>query len=157
MEHKYDCTKDVLEHKGRVIRLLLDMAFDLTGRAFSHDNSKLEDPIEKELFDKWTPELRQRPFGTDEYKQALEQMGEGVKRHYFANRHHPEHFENGVNEMTLVDVMEMVCDWQAAAQAKGAEVDLDYLAERFGLGDQLTNIIWNTYHPFGRVDKTECP
>ena len=53
------------------------------------------------------PKLRELTFGSDEYKVALVGMGEGVKRHYAANRHYPEHYENGVNDMTLADIVEM--------------------------------------------------
>ncbi len=144
MSEKYDCTKDVMQHKEMVASWLHNFASLLKGRAETHDNSKLKDPIEKAMFDEWTPELRTRTFGTDHYKQALDAMGEGVKLHYKANRHHPEHYENGVNGMTLVDLVEMVCDWMAAAQKRNAYVDLNHATERFGLSPQLVDIIANT-------------
>lgn len=113
-------------------------------RSIHHDDSKLNDPVEKDLFDHWTPELRKLTFGSDEYKIALDSMGEGVKRHYKANRHHPEHYQNGINDMTLVDLVEMICDWMASAEAKNAYVDLDNGAKRFGISEQLLEIIANT-------------
>jgi hypothetical protein len=75
-------------------------------------------------------------------------MGEALKHHYANNRHHPEHFENGINGMNLLDVIEMVCDWKAAADLKGVEPNLDYLAQRFGISDQLKNIIAATFGYF---------
>ena len=140
----YDCTIDVLKHRIAVATVLLKIMESLLDRLSHHDESKLLDPIEKALFDKWTPELRTRTFGTDAYKQALDAMGEGVQRHYQANRHHPEHFAGGVSGMTLVDVMEMVADWKAAADRNGKDVDLDHAANRFGLSTQLVMIIANT-------------
>lgn len=139
----YDCTADVMEHKGKVKYWLQRWTQLLSGRAEHHDNSKLNDPIEKALFDHWTPELRRITFGSDEYKIALDGMGEGVKRHYKANRHHPEHFEHGIDDMTLLDVVEMVADWMAAAERKETFVDLDVAAKRFGLSEQLVKIIAN--------------
>jgi hypothetical protein len=144
MSDSYDCTNDVQEHKRKVRYWMRDIAAQIEGRAERHDNSKLEDPVEKAMFDRWTPELRQATFGSDQYKLALDGMGEGVKRHYRANRHHPEHYLNGVNGMTLVDLIEMVADWMSAAQAKNTFVDLEHAAQRFGLSPQLVDIITNT-------------
>lgn len=140
----YDCTDDVMKHKTVVGKILVSFITQLEDRVRTHDQSKLDDPIEKALFDEWTPELRRLTFGTEEYKMALDAMGEGVKLHYRHNRHHPEHFENGVDGMTLVDVMEMVADWMAAAQRNNTEVDLFHAVKRFGLSQQLIQIIINT-------------
>lgn len=139
----YDCTADVMAHKEKVTYWLRRFWNQLDGRAKYHDDSKLNNPAEKAMFDRWTPELKAREFGSDAYKEALANMGNGLKMHYKANRHHPEHYENGVNDMTLIDVMEMVADWMAAAQAKEKPIDLDYLASRFGLSEQLVNLIAN--------------
>jgi hypothetical protein len=141
---KYDCTNDVIDHKVRVGYWLSGFMAQLENRLKTHDDSKLNDPREKEMFDKWAPELKERVFGTDAYKIALDGMGEGIKLHYKANRHHPEHFEHGVNDMTLMDVVEMLCDWMAAAQARNTHVDLAHAAERFGLSEQLVKIFANT-------------
>jgi hypothetical protein len=44
-------------------------------------------------------------------------MGDGLKHHYSHNRHHPEFFgEDGVDGMTLVDLIEMLADWKAATE-----------------------------------------
>lgn len=143
MSEKYDCTEDVLAHKRKVAFYLLYYINGLVSRAIIHDDSKLQSP-EKEMFDQWTPELKQRTFGTDYYKQALDGMGEGLQHHYASNPHHPEHFENGVDGMGLTDILEMVCDWRAAAEAKGVALDLEHAAKRFNLSPQLVNIIRNT-------------
>lgn len=144
MTDTYDCTEDVKEHKRKVRYWLDGFSNQLLRRAEVHDDSKLNNPTEKAMFDTWTPELRHRTFGTDEYKMALEGMGEGVNLHYKANRHHPEHYENGINDMTLMDVVEMLADWMAAAQARDTHVDLANAAARFGLSEQLVQIFANT-------------
>jgi hypothetical protein len=96
------------------------------------------------MFDQWTPRLKELEFGSDEYKDALAHMGEALKHHYENNRHHPEHFENGIDGMNLIDVIEMVCDWKAAAHMKGETPNMDYLAQRFKLSDQMRSVIDNT-------------
>lgn len=143
----YDCTKDVKDHIQRVRYYIHDFAARISGRGVWHDASKLEQP-EKSVFDEFTPKLKGLTFGSDEYKAALVGMGDGLKHHYQSNRHHPEHFENGVNGMTLVDIVEMVCDWKAASGAKGMPVDMAYLAKRFGIDTQLAQIIANTLEAY---------
>lgn len=140
---KYDCTKDVNKHQDVVKHFMKEVWFDLLGRMNKHDKSKLESP-EKGMFDIFTPKLKEFEFGSDEYKQALIDMGEALKHHYAFNRHHPEHFDNGIDGMNLLDLVEMVCDWQAAAYIKGNEIDMEYLSKRFDLSEQLSNVIRNT-------------
>lgn len=139
----YDCTEDVKAHIEKVRYWMRDFANQITGRAKYHDQSKLKPP-EKDVFDVWTPKLKEFEFGSDEYKAALQAMGEGLKHHYVHNRHHPEHFEQGINGMVLSDVVEMFCDWLAAAETKGEPVNLDYLCQRFGIESQLAQILLNT-------------
>lgn len=141
---KYDCTEDVKEHIGRVAFWLDWLAIGvLKTRAKVHDASKLLPP-EKEIFDEYTPKLKEFNFGSEEYKVALEKMGEGLKHHYQENRHHPEHFENGIDGMCMWDLVEMLADWMAAASVKDSHIDMDYLQNRFNLSPQLRNIIENT-------------
>jgi len=82
-------------------------------------------------------------------------MGEGLTHHYEANRHHPGHFDDGVNGMTLVDVIEMLADWKAATE-RHADGDLakslEIQRERFSLCDQLGAILRNTAEHFGWLD-----
>lgn len=139
----YDCTADVLEHKHKVTRYLNEFAAELIRRATVHDDSKLLSP-EKEMFDQWTPELKARTFGTDYYRQALDGMGVGIQHHYQVNSHHPEHYPTGVDGMDLFDFVEMVCDWRAAAEGKGAALDLASAATRFNLSPQSVSVIQNT-------------
>lgn len=82
-------------------------------------------------------------------------MGVGLKHHYAANRHHPEHFPDGVNDMTLVDVLEMLADWKAATErhADGnLRQSLDIQRNRFQLSDQLVAILRNTADHFGWLE-----
>lgn len=78
-------------------------------------------------------------------------MGEGLRHHYAHNRHHPEHFPDGVNGMTLVDLIEMLADWKAATE-RGRDVDLartlQMNCERFGITAQLVDILVNTAHHY---------
>lgn len=44
-----------------------------------------------------------------------------VDHHYKSNRHHPEFHENS-NDMTEIDIAEMVCDWYAMSMEFGDDV-----------------------------------
>ena len=151
MAEPYDSRPDTYEHINHVRGHLMDVIVELMKRAHAHDLSKLQSP-ERELFDKYTPLLRDTTYGSDEYKAYLKEMGEALAHHYAANRHHPEHHENGVGDMNLVDVLEMISDWKAAT-LRHADGDLERSitqnAERFGYGPELTGLLKNTARDFG--------
>ncbi len=148
---EYDSREDTLRHIGRVhavIRLFCDL---MGQRATDHDASKLVSP-EKEAFDAATPKLRSLTYGSDEYKLALKDLGVALQHHYENNSHHPEHFPNGIDGMSLMDVIEMFCDWKAATErhADGClEKSIRHNKERFAVSDQLTAIFENTRTELG--------
>ncbi len=146
MAEQYDSTPDTLLHIKRVNELLLMVISELLVRASVHDNSKLEEP-EKGIFDVVTPELKGLTYGSEAYKASLGKMKVALDHHYANNTHHPEHFQNGVDGMNLLDVLEMLVDWKAATE-RHADGDirksLQINKERFKLSDQLVNILSNT-------------
>ena len=145
MNEPYDCTAEVKEHISLVQFWAAHFGRILADRALVHDASKLNNPVEKQMFDTWTPELKTREAGTPEYQEALAQMGVGLQMHYQANSHHPEHYKDGVDGMNLYDVVEMVCDWMVVCEKKGVPVDMGYLQTRFKISPQLRAIIENTF------------
>ena len=147
----YDSQIDTLKHIGRVKDLMDDAAENLTKRAWHHDLSKLEEP-EKSIFDEFTPKLRDSTYGSEEYKGFLAAMGEGLRHHYAHNSHHPEHYEDGIRAMSLLDLIEMLCDWKAATE-RHADGDLlrsiEQNQERFGYSDELKSILLATVKELG--------
>lgn len=130
----------------RLVRFYIENFCDeMYRRGEMHDASKLEEP-EKSGFDKISPLLDTYAFGSPEYMRTVEESEDLMKHHYSMNRHHPEHFENGIDGMTLFDLVEMYCDWKAAAERKGGDLggNLPYSAKRFGMSEQLFNIFVNT-------------
>jgi hypothetical protein len=87
----YDSTFDTQNHITQVRNLMFYIVNKLFFRATDHDASKLESP-EKEIFDEFTPKLRDLTYGSPEYKQALIDMGPALEHHYMCNSHHPEFF-----------------------------------------------------------------
>jgi len=158
MSGDYDSTADTLKHSLRVGELMAQTIRELVDRSLCHDRSKTETP-ELEIFNEFTPKLQDSTYGSEEYKGYLAEMKVGLDHHYAANRHHPEHFEDGLGGMTLVDLIEMLADWRAATErhADGSLVrSLDIQKERFGISDQLNAILWNTARHFGWLDDQRC-
>lgn len=118
---------------------------DLFGRAVIHDNSKFS-PEEYEIYEQTFPELNKYGFGTEQFKAAVEKLGPALQHHLVVNRHHPEYHKNGINDMNLLDIVEMTCDWLAASSRSKTGIDkgLEVNKERFKIGDQLFVIIKNT-------------
>ena len=142
----YDSTADTKQHIEAVQEFLTAIIWKLDERRAFHDRSKLESP-EKESFDEFTPRLKALTYGSDEYKSCLEAMRPTLEHHYAANSHHPEHWRNGVDDMSLLDVVEMLVDWKAATlrHANGNILEsLEINRARFGLSDQLYTILKNT-------------
>ena len=122
----------------------------MTTRGVEHDKSKLESP-EVELFTKYTPKLSTTTYGSDLYNKYLGELRPALEHHYATYRHLPEHFEHGINDMNLLDLVEMFCDWKAATlRQKDGNIlkSISINAERFGIDEQLTQILMNTAKTF---------
>jgi len=144
----YDSTADTLKHIKRVNELLIMMSKKLLDRASTHDTSKLSTQ-EKELFDKYTHRLKDVKFNKDneQYEEQLKDLGDALEHHHQNNRHHPEFHKDGVNDMTLIDLMEMIVDWKASSerQPDGNVLNsIDTLREKFKFTKQLGEILKNT-------------
>ena len=136
-------TQKHIENVRKYIRFMIDK---IDMRGVKHDASKLEAP-EVDIFAEYTPKLSSVPFGSDEYYHNLEQMKPALDHHYAANRHHPEHFVNGISDMTLVDIIEMFCDWKASTLRHNDGnllKSIETNAERFNMDGQLKQILINT-------------
>ncbi|MCK5612250.1 hypothetical protein KAR91_60825 [Candidatus Pacearchaeota archaeon] len=145
---KYDSSKDTLLHISRVAALAQGVCSRLILRAANHDASKLVFP-EKEIFDEYTPKLKDTTYGSDEYNKYLTEMKEALDNHYAVNSHHPEHHKDGIDGMDLLDLVEMLCDWKAASERhEDGDIYKSILTnkERFGMSDQLVRILQNTIH-----------
>lgn len=143
----YDSRPETLEHIDQVRARLYRARLNLEDRARVHDESKLESP-ELEAFDRMTPLLAELEYGSDEYKAALRELGPALQHHYEENSHHPEHYARGIRGMSLLDLIEMLCDWSAAAMRvkQGALTveSLQFNQQRFGYSDELADIFLNT-------------
>jgi hypothetical protein len=150
---EYDSRPDTCAHIATVRDYIDRAVTNLVQRSADHDASKLESP-EVEMFDEYTPKLRDTTYGSDEYKSYLAAMGEALEHHYAANSHHPEHFADGIKGMSLLDVLEMLCDWKAATE-RHADGDLAKSIMlnqgRFAYSDDVRDILVNTARELGML------
>lgn len=147
----YDSKDDTIAHMATVDRFMGQIILNLRKRNAVHDESKLEEP-EKSVYDEFTPKLRALTYGSEEYKESLAAMGPALQHHYAANSHHPEHYPNGINGMSLLDLIEMLADWKAATarHADGSIAQsMEVNRKRFAISDQLYEIFQNTIKELG--------
>lgn len=141
-----DSRLETHQHIAEVRGLLLGSAMELMGRGHIHDQSKLESP-EVEIFNEFGPRLKDLIFGSDEYEECRREMGKALEHHYANNSHHPEHFDSGIEGMSLFDLIEMICDWMASVR-RHADGDIMKSIEknqaRFGYSDEMKQILTNT-------------
>ncbi len=150
----YDSRPDTQKHAARVCELMSPVIAELTRRAGEHDASKMEPP-ELEAYDALTPRLKDLEYGSEEYRAGLREMKPAIRHHYAANRHHPEHFPDGIAGMTLTDLIEMLADWRAATErGKDGSMrkSLEIQRGRFAIGDQLWQVLANTADHYGWTD-----
>lgn len=141
-----ECQIETMKHIERVRELIRVFVSKLVTRAIEHDKLKLEKP-EVEVFAEYTPKLKEYTYGSEEYQNCLNEMNGALQHHYANYRHHPEHFDKGVNDMNLVDLVEMFCDWKASSERQldgNLLKSIDVNATRFNINAQLKQILINT-------------
>lgn len=149
-----DSKLQTIEHIEEVRKNIRRFTDELTTRGVCHDKSKLESP-EAESFAEHDSTFPTLIYGSDEYQRNLASLKSTLDHHYAENRHHPEHFNEGIRDMTLIDIVEMFCDWQASAKRnKNGNLlnSIEINAVRFHMDGLLKQIFVNTAKS---IDKSE--
>ena len=135
------CIKSHIKSVQEKLKVLIE---ELQQRLKNHDKSKLE----KELpFWEAMDKEPKYTYGTQEYFEKARRNKMVFEMHYKNNRHHPEHFINGVSDMNLIDIIEMLCDWisyKDDISITDAVEIIEEQSERFGFSDELKNLMINT-------------
>jgi len=137
---------DTFRHIERVRNLLNKVVLELNNRGEIHDQTKLKTP-EVELFTEYTPKLSGTTYGSEEYNKYRKEMQAALDHHYANNRHHPEFHKNGIDDMDLLDLIEMLCDWKAASERHNdgnIGKSIEHNGVRFQMSSQLIRIFENT-------------
>lgn len=141
---------DTMRHIEKVRNYLNKMVVEILDRASKHDQTKLEQP-EVGVFAEYTAKLASTTYGSQEYDGYKKAMKPALDHHYANNRHHCEFHKNGINDMNLIDIIEMLIDWKASSErhndgniCKSIEIN----SNRFEISPQLTKILDNTIKDF---------
>ncbi|WP_232105010.1 DUF5662 family protein [Gimesia chilikensis] len=130
---------------------------ELLARGEVHDASKFEDAERVPYI--WLTEYhrcrwRNIPFTYPEGMEARTQAA--VRHHVSHNRHHPE-FHADPNEMTDVDLIEMVCDWTAMSEEFGQDGGsargwaMKTIGERVAFNDEKTRFVFEVIEQLDRL------
>lgn len=134
----------IKRHITLVQKFLVSLAKQLEKRAIEHDVSKFN---EDEFFGfvQINRVAREHKYGSDEYRASLNAVEPNpIKLHYSRNSHHPEYHKNGVSDMSLIDIIEMVIDWKAASLTYGQsslEESLEVSIKRFRLNPEQVYLV----------------
>ena len=133
----------IQSHCDRIKLNITKCLKELTDRMNTHDDSKYS-AEEFKLYDTYGKLLHDCEYGSDEYNEYKKKLGPALDHHFSVNRHHPEHFEGGIKDMNLIDLLEMVCDW-ISAQDENPNLDgFIYNKDKFSISDQLYQVLLNT-------------
>lgn len=146
---------DTRKHQQIVAKYMIAIAKRIYDRAMVHDASKLQEPERSYYIDPvFSLNNENVEYGSERYKELTAQMGKGWDHHKTHNDHHVEFFEpyavqtlnDPIRAMDMFALLEMLCDWIAAAQRKGnAPVDaFKFLVEKHPMDEQLQEVIKNT-------------
>jgi hypothetical protein len=142
-----DSRIDTYQHIQHVQRFMANVIADLQRRLLVHDASKLESP-EREGYHELGERLRGQPWGSEGYRAALREMRPTIGHHFAGNSHHPEHYPDGIQGMSLLDLIEMLCDWKGAGmrspESSSLRKSIEASQERFGYSDELKRIFLNS-------------
>ena len=140
----------ILKHKEEITQLMSKFAAEISYRSGIHDNSKFS-PEEFDVYSSNVQDFNKYDFDSEEEKRLRERVYPAAKAHQKRNRHHPEHFKNGIDDMNLIDLLEMICDWKSASsRAPGDSLrkGLPILKEKYKISPQLYQILTNTIKDF---------
>lgn len=133
---------EIYKHRNRIKTLISGFIYELNRRIEDHDKSSFETQ-ERSLLDDIVA-LGELQCGSEEYNKLKESIDN--KHHHASNSHHPEYFKFGIDGMSLLDLIEMLCDWKAIAAEHRCDFDqvLSENIKRFNISPQLESVIRNT-------------
>ena len=153
-----DIMRKFHNHPFNVGKLLMKINNEIMKRIIYHDHSKYSENELKEHIDADEDyERRGRPkFGTDERKD-YDKANPVIASHRKKERHHPEYHENGIEDMNLVDLMEMLCDWceRTPNSIERLENTFEENCYNHKISSQVRRILENTVKDFELHDSVK--
>ena len=120
-----------------ILKIKPENKWQLFKRSIVHDCSKYRHTEIKYCVNSIF-KLKHTTYGSDDYKELLDEIWPSIKLHYDRNRHHPEYHKNGMKDMNKIDELEMMADWVAAVRRHKTGnifVSLERNKDRFNYND----------------------
>lgn len=147
MDSSTDFFTDVIMHIGEVQENLEEISSNIKRRGLAHDRSKL-DSLEFDIFTSTRTKFKEASYGTPSYQECVDLAKPAVDHHHKNNSHHTDFWQDGINDMSLMDIIEMISDWKAAnrrsADQKSFCNTLEFAFKKAKVDPQLQKIIMNT-------------
>jgi Family of unknown function (DUF5662) len=138
--------KDYIQHIQWLMEGMCWIQSQLMLRMLTHDRTKIE-ADELDAYAEIVPHFKDFEYGTEEHEAHGNKLEGAWTHHTSHNKHHVEHFEQGMVDMTLIDIIEMVCDWRAASLRSGSfdyKRSLEIAKKSNSIPSMLAQIIENT-------------
>ncbi len=142
--------KETTKHINEVRTNIHTFIGELSDRARLHDQSKFQEP-ERSIYAAALPKLAHTEYGSPAYEELMRESKVAIDHHWSKNRHHPEYWAKGLDDMDLIDIMEMLADWAAATKRnKNGNVhkSIQINTPRFNISPQLAQIMTNTVNRY---------
>jgi len=134
----------IKEHKKIVTNLINFVIMELHNRKNTHDDSSL-DPEEAEIMAHYPKFIKDDSYINGENQAYINTIKGALDIHFQKNRHHPEYFKNGIKDMNLIDIIEMLCDWKAMTPDNEDIISvIKQYKKIYNFSDDLMNILINT-------------
>lgn len=144
------CARLITAHKESIAKYLAKFCAEISFRSSIHDDSKFRKD-EFEVYSDNVEEFNKYSWDSPEERRLREKLTPAGVIHRKRNRHHPEYFENGIDGMNLIDLLEMLCDWRSAAErgpGDSIRKNLPTLQEKYNISPQLLKLLENTLKDF---------
>lgn len=138
---------DVMQRNALVHDTMSHMARELTVRSRQHDRTMLGTPEREKFEDSYKITQKLEPiYDPDTFDCRIGLANGAYMDHFTANDHHPEHFNYGIIDMDLFQLMEFVADIMAYADTTDTELSvlLKNMKDWYHMSDQVYNLIINT-------------
>lgn len=148
------CRDYLYEHRALVHDKMATVSRDINTRARHHDQSSLNGS-EFRIYEEHFDELQKYPMFDPRRDAVLKEMRVATMYHHNANDHHPEHFDDGINGMNLIQMIEFVADIMSQSEQNGIDVYemLPLLKDQYDISSQLYQVILNTVAGIKRLGR----
>lgn len=149
-EKRIKYLEEMRKHVCLVQAFLHIISEDITHRGIVHDDSKFYEP-ELSGFAENIDNVPNLVYESEEYKKKWEQMKPIIDIHHKNNRHHPEYWLNGVEDMSLSDIIEMLVDWKASSMRYkdgSLKRSVEINCEKYRISPQLKKVLLNTIRDY---------